>query len=163
MAQTNRKYAATRMRKKNPMHNPETVAKMVKARHRNHTFLSRGGNGKLTRQQVALAALIEQSEMEHAIPTAPATGKFISLPSHYKVDIAIPDVKLAVEVDGKTHKTKKWKFLDQRKTEVLTSLGWTVLRFWNEEVDQDAKRAANIVMSTISKLKETTTISQTVS
>ena len=43
-------------------------------------------------------------------------------------------LKISVEVDGKSHKLKKWKFLDKRKTEVLNSLGWKVLRFWNEEV-----------------------------
>jgi leucyl-tRNA synthetase len=44
---------------------------------------------------------------------------------------------LAIEIDGRTHKTKKWKFLDKRKTEVLNALGWSVLRFSNQRVDSD--------------------------
>ena len=56
------------------------------------------------------------------------------MPTTYKVDIACPEHMLAIEVDGKTHKTRKWKHLDARKTMVLRHLGWTVLRFWNHEV-----------------------------
>jgi hypothetical protein len=47
--------------------------------------------------------------MEYVIPTAKAKDHFQSLPTSYKVDMGIPEVKLAIEVDG-THKTKKWKF-----------------------------------------------------
>lgn len=123
---------AKRMRENNPTRNPETVAK-IKAASKGRTFLSRGGNGQLTKPQILLAELLGLP-MEHVIPTAGAVG--ISLPPCYKVDLAVPHLKLAIEVDGKTHKTKKWRFLDHRKTEVLASLGWSVLRFWNEEVLQ---------------------------
>jgi leucyl-tRNA synthetase len=53
------------------------------------------------------------------------------------VDIADPARRLAIEIDGSTHRTKKWKFLDKRKTEVLNALGWSVLRFSNQKVDSD--------------------------
>jgi len=99
--------------------------------------------------------------MEYVIPTAKAVGHFPSLPPCYKVDLGIPEVSLAIEVDGKTHKTKKWKFLDRRKTAVLNFIEWTVLRFWNEEVDQDLNKCVQTVLSTISQLKETTTTSPT--
>ncbi|WP_407936366.1 endonuclease domain-containing protein [Longilinea arvoryzae] len=99
--------------------------------------------------------------MEYVIATKKAQGLLPSLPPSYKVDLAIPEVRLAIEVDGKTHKLKKWKFLDQRKTAVLNQLGWTVLRFWNEEIDQDLNKCVQTVMSTISRLKGITTTSQT--
>ena len=144
------------------MSDPKNVEK-VKRALKGRTFLARGGNGTLTRQQKKLcqALGLPKSAMEYAIPTLKAKGHFPSLPTAYKVDLAIPEVKLAIEVDGKTHKTKKWKFLDQRKTEILNFLGWTVLRFWNKEVDQDLNKCVQITLSTISKLKGTTTTSRT--
>ena len=150
------------MRLNNPTKNPETVDKIRQA-NKGRTFLARGGNGQLTKQQVALcqALGLPDQAMEHVIPTALAKEQFESLPTAYKVDIGIPDVRLAIEVDGNTHKTKKWKFLDRRKTAVLNFLGWTVLRFWNKEVDQDLERCVQTVMSTISRLKETTITSPT--
>ena len=75
--------------------------------------------------------------MEHAIATRAVKGQFKSLPNCYKVDIADPARRLAIEIDGATHNTKKWKFLDKRKTEVLNALGWSVLRFSNQRVDSD--------------------------
>jgi hypothetical protein len=152
---------AERMRLYNPTRNPEVVEK-IKQKSLGKTFLSRGGNGTLSVQQKALcqALGLPDSAMEFVIPTARAKDRFQSLPPCYKVDIGIPELRLAVEVDGRTHKSKKWKFLDRRKTAVLNFLGWTVLRFWNREVDQDMNRCVQTVMSTISKLKETTTTSQ---
>ena len=97
------------------------------------TFLSRGGNGQPTKPQLILADLTGLP-MEYPIPTASVRDRFISLPHCYKVDLADPDAQLAIEVDGRTHDQPKWKFLDQRKTEVLNALGWTVVRFKNEEV-----------------------------
>jgi hypothetical protein len=68
---------------------------------------------------------------------------------------------LAVEVDGATHKTKKWMFLDRRKTSVLGSLGWTVLRFWNKEVDEQFEEVTQVITFMISKLKESITTQPT--
>ena len=155
-------FAAERMRKNNPMSDPK-IRERATMKLKGRTFLSRGGNGTLTKQQVNLcqALGLPESAMEYVIPTAKARNHFQSLPTSYKVDIGIPEVKLAIEVDGNTHKTKKWKFLDRRKTAVLNFLGWTVLRFWNKEVDQDLERCVQTVMSTISRLRETTTTSLT--
>ena len=72
--------------------------------------------------------------MEVPIYTKSIRDRMASLPSAYKVDIACIKNKIAIEVDGDTHKTKKWKFLDKRKTEALNMLGWKVLRFWNGEI-----------------------------
>lgn len=106
---------------------------LMSAKLRGRTFLARGGNGKTTIPQEMLAAAL-RLPMEHAILTEPVKGQFPSLPPCYKVDLADPSRKLAIEVDGNSHRTKKWKFLDRRKTEILQALGWSVLRFSNEEV-----------------------------
>ena len=77
--------------------------------------------------------------MEYPILTAPVRGKFPSLPPAYKVDIGIPEIGLAIEVDGRTHIAKRQRFLDHRKTEILKALGWNVIRFWNREIDNDPR------------------------
>ncbi len=130
-----RAASSARMRANNPMTNPETREKMRRAL-RGRTFLARGGNGQMTTPQIMLADALGLP-MEYAIPTAAVAGKFPSLPHNYKVDIADPEEKVAIEVDGKSHQLRKWKFFDRRKTEVLNVLGWRVIRFTNEEVLSD--------------------------
>jgi hypothetical protein len=124
-----------RMRANNPMKNPESVEKMRQSLS-GRTFLSRGGNGKTTVPQEMIAKRMNL-QMEFAISTLGAKGVFPSLPSCYKVDLAIPEMKIAIEVDGKTHLRKNWIFLDARKTSILNHLGWSVLRFTNQEVLRD--------------------------
>jgi very-short-patch-repair endonuclease len=53
-------------------------------------------------------------------------------PSHYKIDIAEPKQKIAIEVDGNSHHSRK--ALDTKKDAKLRSLGWIVLRFWNRDI-----------------------------
>lgn len=121
------------MKVSNPMDNPVTRAKMA-ASLMGRTFLARGGKGQTTWQQELLHAAT-MLPMEYAIPTAAVRQQFPSLPNAYMVDLADPARMLVIEVDGKTHRLRKWQFLDARKTEVLRALGWSVLRFWNEEVE----------------------------
>ncbi|NLH78605.1 MAG: DUF559 domain-containing protein, partial [Acidobacteria bacterium] len=149
--------SSKRMKENNPMWKDGSKEKMIKSL-RGKTFLARGGNGQPTKQQLALCEAMNLP-MEYVIETAEVMGLFPSLPPCYKVDLAEPSVKLAIEVDGKTHRLKKWKFLDHRKTEVLTSLGWQVLRFSNKEVDENLSLCVETAMSIISKLKTITTIS----
>jgi hypothetical protein len=130
------KMSSQRMKENNPMKNIESVEKMRK-KLAGRTFLSRGGNGKLTPQQILLHQMLgDEWIMELPIPTREYKGTEKSLPFCYKVDIAHPKQKVIIEIDGKSHKTEKWKFLDKRKTNILTSLGWKVLRFWNEEITE---------------------------
>lgn len=123
------------MKANNPMNNPETREKMRQSL-KGRTFLARGGNGTLTQPQLLLAEATG-FPVEYVIPTAPVAGQFPSLPPCYKVDLADPAHMLAIEVDGKMHRQKLWRFLDRRKTEVLNALGWSVLRFSNEQVMTD--------------------------
>ena len=101
--------------------------------------MSRGGNSRLTEPQLRLAFELDLP-VEFAIETASVRGQFPSLPNCYKVDLADPTCQLAIEVDGNSHRSKRWQFLDRRKTEVLAALGWRVIRFRNEEVLKDLDR-----------------------
>lgn len=51
----------------------------------------------------------------------------------YIADFACPLKKLIVEVDGSQHGTAADAVRDRR----LAELGWTVLRFWNDDVLRD--------------------------
>lgn len=93
--------------------------------------------------------------MEYAIGLSAIRSKIQSPPKCYKVDLADPETKLAIEVDGNSHLTKKWRFLDARKTEILSLIGWSVLRFTNQEVDRDQIGCAEKIASTISMLRAT--------
>lgn len=49
-------------------------------------------------------------------------------PTTYKADFANPTTKTVIELDGPAHNPMERKALDRKKTEVLESLGWQVIR-----------------------------------
>jgi very-short-patch-repair endonuclease len=55
----------------------------------------------------------------------------------YIVDFACPDKKLIVEIDGGQHADAGQSEADVTRTRKLEALGWTVLRFWNDDVLRD--------------------------
>ncbi|TPI32589.1 endonuclease domain-containing protein [Mesorhizobium sp. B3-2-1] len=55
----------------------------------------------------------------------------------YIVDFACPTKKLIVEIDGSQHATAKASEMDAARTAKLEALGWTILRFWNDDVIRD--------------------------
>jgi len=127
-----REQASARMRARNPSRNPEAREKMT-ATLRGRTFAgTRGGNGQLTPQQEALLqALVEGWVTELGIGNHATNWKVLV------VDIGHPDWKIAIEVDGHSHQTKKQKTRDALKERYLSELGWKLIRFWNSEVDRD--------------------------
>ncbi|MAS04265.1 MAG: hypothetical protein CL534_06180 [Ahrensia sp.] len=55
---------------------------------------------------------------------------------NYIVDFACPARRLIVEVDGSQH-AEKTAAHDTARTRLLEADGWTVLRFWNDDVLTD--------------------------
>jgi len=53
-------------------------------------------------------------------------------PSNYKLDLALPERRICIEVDGYSHHSRK--ALDAKKDNMLRSMGWAVLRFWNQDI-----------------------------
>jgi very-short-patch-repair endonuclease len=53
------------------------------------------------------------------------------------VDFACPDKKLVVEVDGSQHADADAAVVDAGRTKRLGQDGWTVVRFWNDDVLRD--------------------------
>lgn len=58
----------------------------------------------------------------------------------YRIDIALPAYRIAIECDGKAyHSTKEQKARDSRKNAYLRKQGWKVLRFSGSRITRDLK------------------------
>ncbi|WFS01845.1 endonuclease domain-containing protein [Rhizobium tumorigenes] len=67
----------------------------------------------------------------------------------YIVDFACPSHRLIVEVDGSQHGDSEAVSYDQQRTLRLQQDGWTVLRFWNDDILKDIDAVClHIVLST---------------
>ena len=55
---------------------------------------------------------------------------------HYIVDFVCIEKKLIIDIDGGQHNDCKQNDYDNRRTHYLNHLGYEVLRFWNNEVQQ---------------------------
>ncbi len=55
----------------------------------------------------------------------------------YIVDFACPEKKLIVELDGSQHAETDAVASDEARSARLERDGWTVLRFWNDDVIRD--------------------------
>ena len=69
----------------------------------------------------------------------------------YIVDFACPSHKIIVELDGFQHAEDAAAIYDQQRTQTLEELGWTVLRFWNEDILGDID---NVCLHIIRTAKE---------
>jgi len=121
-----------RIRNLNPMSDPtvrDKVSRRLKAM--NHQPSVRGGNGQgMTEPQAMLKEILGDSwRVEHSVSLGKLTPGY---PTHYKLDLANADLKVGIELDGASHYSRK--ALDRKKDEKLASLGWTVLRFWNQQI-----------------------------
>ncbi|MBK9073252.1 MAG: DUF559 domain-containing protein [Myxococcales bacterium] len=56
----------------------------------------------------------------------------------YVVDLTVPDVRLAIEIDDKSHRSSHQKQRDNGRNKALSTAGWTLVRL----LDSDIMRAA---------------------
>jgi len=105
----------------------------------------RGGNGAgpTVPEQALMAELGDGWVWQYAIPTGKPRGQ--GYPTSYKVDIAKPGCKLAIEVDGESHRPRRAH--DEKKDRLLESLGWTVVRVPNRRAVQNAKEEAERILA----------------
>jgi hypothetical protein len=115
----------------------------------------RGGNGTgPSKAEWQLIRMFPEAQWNFGIKTGKWNGS--GYPPCYKVDLAFPDIKLAIEADGSSH--TNWngrKAKDRKKEKFLAGLGWTVLRLSNKTI-LDFKQQRFVMDSvrfTISKLK----------
>lgn len=146
--------SSIRMKKKNPMSNEETRKKVsLKLKEINHKPKILGGNGRgATVHQLKLYNEIvkynESFEME-LIEKTKELRKVFNSPTHYKIDIGSRIHKIAIEVDGISHKSLKVKECDKRKTELLSLKGWRVLRLSNSQIEKELNKCVQMVLSMI--------------
>lgn len=111
-----------------------------------HSRRGRGGCGPLRRylerhygvdgipdttlEQVVLDLLID------AWLPLPVCQLVVPLPDgrEYRIDLAYPMVKLAIEIDGPHHRLPEHRARDARRDRRLRALGWTVERFDEDQV-----------------------------
>ena len=74
---------------------------------------------------------------EYAVSTKGYIGNY---PKNYKIDIALPKYKIAIEVDGNSHRAIKRQIEDMKKTKLLENKGWKVIRFGNNEINQNINK-----------------------
>jgi hypothetical protein len=146
--------SSKRMTINNPMKDIETRKKVSNTlKDRFHKPPIIGGNGRgLTKWQKILLdelLLIDKTFVAEYIFNTKEFNQNKIYPNHYKIDIASEKYKLAIEVDGNTHKSNKIKLCDQKKTHILNLSGWTVLRFWNTQIEMELKDCVQMVMSMI--------------
>src|SRR5437870_779102 len=120
-----------RIRNLNPMSDPAVRLKVSQIlREMKHKPSVRGGNGTgLTKPQSILLALLAGWTAEFPLSLGRRRAGY---PTHYKLDLANPEKKLCIEVDGACHYGRKEK--DAKKDAILVSLGLRVLRFWNADI-----------------------------
>src|SRR5690349_15861515 len=65
----------------------------------------------------------------------------------YIVDFACPEKKLIVEVDGSQHGEGKQVDTDAKRNRILEELGWTILRFWNDDILRDIEGVCDHIVT----------------
>ena len=136
MNKTNKKYASKRMKENNPMKREEIRKKVSeKLKGRKPTAIYGNGRGLTKPQENLLNLLLKYNAMpEYTVSTQGYVGNY---PKNYKIDIALPKYKIAIEVDGNSHRAIQRKAEDAKKTKLLEGKGWKVIRFWNNEINQN--------------------------
>jgi very-short-patch-repair endonuclease len=94
----------------------------------------------------------EEPVLNLTIPARPHGYKA----AYYMIDVALPDIKLAIEADGESHSSLRVKASDKRKDQLLKALGWKVVRYSNRMLLKRTEKVRQELMSIISTLKSIT-------
>lgn len=133
------------------MRSPETRAKMsASLRAVGHRPKVQGGNGRALTEPQRLLSEALGWPTEFVVRTG-AGGSAAGLSTHYKIDIANPETKVAIEVDGPSHDNPKARARDEKKAAFLRSQGWRVLRFSNAAVMERLEECCRTAASTTSR------------
>ena len=81
-----------------------------------------------TREEDVLWQQIRNSKLGYKFRRQHSIGNFIA-------DFYCPSKKIIIEIDGGQHLDKKE--YDRERSDYLESLGFKVIRFWNEEINSE--------------------------
>lgn len=124
-----------------------------------HAPRMRGGNGQLTDPQKMLLDRLGNGWIaEFAVPV-PNYGSR-RLPKHLKIDIAHPQRKIAIELDGRSHQSPDRRLQDARKTTYLAQSGWSVFRVTNHRAHELSSTCTSpdILLTSLMAFSPTTAI-----
>jgi endogenous inhibitor of DNA gyrase (YacG/DUF329 family) len=143
-SETQVRVASERMKR---MNKDEVFRKKSDDAKRGRPFAGvRGGNGHITPEQKALAEATGYA-MEHPVRTGNPRWRCALL------DLANADLKIAVELDGHSHSLKAQKSRDAKKGLMLAGLGWTMLRFSNEQVRSNLHEVVRLIRECESRIR----------
>lgn len=71
------------------------------------------------------------------------------LPRMFRLDFALPDRKLYIEIDGSVHKHKDRQARDERRNQMLTERGWTGFRIPSAQVNADIETTKRAIATWI--------------
>ncbi len=75
--------------------------------------------------------------------------------NYFIADFYCHQAKLIIEIDGSVHDTVDQVEYDANRTYILEEFGLTVIRFRNEEVEQDMKQVLTKISQFLTKLPST--------
>lgn len=133
-----RTMQAKRMREYNPMQDNKTRIKMQNTMRKAHslgTKTARGGNGRdMTKYEALIHGCFPALIWNHVQRLGP---KIVGYPTHYKIDLACPVLKIAIEIDGNSHFSRQRQAQDYKKTVKLQEFGWEVIRIKHKQLEDD--------------------------
>ncbi len=71
----------------------------------------------------------------------------------YVLDFACEELKLGIELDGGQHADAAAEAYDKRRSERLLQLGWKILRFWNNDVNDNIEGVLQVITASIREVE----------
>ncbi|MGI8869818.1 MAG: endonuclease domain-containing protein [Mycobacteriales bacterium] len=91
------------------------------------------GDGAAADSERRLHRLLRRADITGWVPNLPYVADGVRM----VIDVAFPDFKIAIEVDGYAYHRKQGRFQrDRTKQNALIGAGWRVLRFTWEDLDE---------------------------
>lgn len=73
------------------------------------------------------------------------------LPRMFRLDFALPERNLYVEIDGSVHRNRDRKLRDARRNKMMTERGWIGLRVTNDQVTSNPDATKQLIAAWISE------------
>lgn len=150
-----RESVVKRMTYNNPVYKEGVIEKSNRTKEQHgilHTWVgTRGGNGKISECEALIYdfCIANGFLYNKAISTNSLRKQYPDkhFAVNYKPDFTNLEAKLCIEVDGSNHYTTEGRRLDAKKEFCLNTLGYTILRFSNEEIKSNLEDVKRTILS----------------